>query len=116
MIDWNKLFSNANVDKQVNILNDTLFNIYSNFVRRKVVTINDWDPPWINEEIKCKIKSKKKTFQQYLKNGRKITDFEIADKEAAELSEMIQNWKESYFYDFQWNWMTYKPAPKHNGL
>ena len=41
MIDWNKLFSNANVDKQVNILNDTLFNIYSNFVRRKVVTIND---------------------------------------------------------------------------
>ena len=41
MIDWNKLFSNANVDKQVNILNDTLFNIYSNFVRRKVVTINN---------------------------------------------------------------------------
>ena len=41
MIDWNKLFSNANVDKQVNILNDTLLNIYSNFVRRKVVTIND---------------------------------------------------------------------------
>ena len=98
MIDWNKLFSNANVDKQVNILNDTLFNIYSNFVRRKVVTINDWDPPWINEEIKCKIKSKKKTFQQYLKNGRKITDFEIADKEAAELPEMIQNRKESYSY------------------
>ena len=98
MIDWNKLFSNANVDKQVNILNDTLFNIYSNFVRRKVVTINDWDPPWINEEIKCKIKSKKKTFQQHLKNGRKITDFEIADKEAAVFSEMIQNRKESYSY------------------
>ena len=26
------------------------------------------DPLWINEEIKCKIKSKNKTFQQYLKN------------------------------------------------
>ena len=101
MIDWNKLFSNANVEKQVNILNETLFNIFSNFVRSKVITINDRDPPWINEEIKCKIKSQNKTFQQYLKNGRKITDFEIADKEAAELSEMIQNWKESYFYDFQ---------------
>ena len=88
MIDWNKLFSN---EKQVNILNDTLLwhNIFSNFVRNKVITVDDRDPPWINEEIKCKVKSKNKTFQQYLKNGRKITDFEIADKEAAELSEMI---------------------------
>ena len=33
------------------------------------------------------------------KNGRKITDFEIVDKEAAELSKMIQNRKERYFYD-----------------
>ena len=90
MVDSNKLFSNANVEKQVNILNDTLFNIFSNFVRSKAITINDRDPPWINEEIKCKIKSKNKTFQQYLKNGRKITDLKNVNKEAAELSEMIQ--------------------------
>ena len=72
-------------------MNDTLLwhNIFSNFVRNKVITVDDRDPPWINEEIKCKVKSKNKTFQQYLKNGRKLTDFEIADKEAAELSEMI---------------------------
>ena len=77
MIDWNKLFSNSNVEKHVNILNDTLFKIFSSFVRSNVIKITDRDPPWINEEIKCKIKSKSKTFQQYLKNGRKITDFEI---------------------------------------
>ena len=70
-----------------------MFNIFSNFVRSKFIVVDDRDPPWINEEIKCKIKSTNKTFQQYLKNGRKITDFElwIVDKEAAELSEMIQN-------------------------
>ena len=45
------------------------------------------------------MKSKNKPFQQNLENGRKITDFEIVDKEAAELSEMIQNQKERYFYD-----------------
>ena len=38
------------------------------------------DSLWINEEIKWKIKSKNKTFQQYLKNGWKKTDFEIEDK------------------------------------
>ena len=89
MIDWSKLFSNANIGKQVNILNDTLFNIFPNFVRSKVITINDRCPSWINEEIKCKIKSKNKTFQQFLKNGRKINDFKIVDKEAKELSKMI---------------------------
>ena len=80
MIDWNKSFSNANVEKQVNILNNTLFNIFSNFIRSKVIKVNDRDSLWINEEIKCKIRYKSKTFKQYLKNGRKITDFEIVDK------------------------------------
>ena len=41
MIDWITLFSNTNVEKQVNILNDTLFNIFSNFVKSKAITIND---------------------------------------------------------------------------
>ena len=91
MIDWNKLFSNANVQRLVNILNDELFNIFSNFVRSKVITVDGKNPPWINEEIKYKMKYKNKTFQQFLKIGRIITDFEIVDKEAAELSEMIQN-------------------------
>ena len=57
------------------MLNDTLFNIFLNFVRSKVITVYDRDLPWINEEIKSKIKYKNETFQQYLKNGRKITDF-----------------------------------------
>ena len=43
-------------------------------------------------------KSKNKTFEQYLKNGRKITDFEIADCEAAELSEIKQNRKRKVFF------------------
>ena len=45
MSDRNKLFSNANAKKQVYIPNDTLLDIFSNFVRSKVITINDRDPP-----------------------------------------------------------------------
>ena len=69
MVDWNKLSSN--VKEQINILNDTLFNIFINFVRSKVITVDEKVPPWINEEIKCKIKSKNKTLKQYLQNRRK---------------------------------------------
>ena len=112
MIDRNKLYYNANVEIQVNILNDTLFNIFSNFVRSKVITVDNRDPPWINEEVRCKIKSKSKTFEQYLKNGRKITDFEIADCEAAELSEIIQNRKEKYFFDLSLKLNNPQTSPK----
>ena len=112
MIHWNKLFSNANIEKQVDTLNFTLSNIFSNFVKSKIITINDKDPPWINEEIKCEIKSKNKIFQQYLKNGRKITDFEIVNKKAAELSEMIQNRKERYFYDLSVQLNNLQTSPK----
>ena len=70
-----------------------------NFFRSKVNTVDDKDLAWTDEEIKYKVKSKKKKFQQYLKNARKIIHFEIVDKEASELSEIIQNQKEKYFYD-----------------
>ena len=60
--DWKKMLSYANVEKQVKLFN--------NFVRSKVITVVDKDPPWINKEIKCKIKSKTKTFQLNFKNGR----------------------------------------------
>ena len=57
MIDWNKLFSNANVEEQVNISNDTRFNVFSNFVRSKVITVDDKDSPWINKIIKTQNKT-----------------------------------------------------------
>ena len=34
-IDWNRLFSNANVEKQVNIMNETLFNIFHTLLEVK---------------------------------------------------------------------------------
>ena len=82
MIDWNKFFSNANVEEQVNILNDTLFNISSNFVRSKVITVDVKDPPQINEEIKCKIKSENNSQRQFFKYWEKNNYFEILDKKA----------------------------------
>ena len=34
-VDWNRLFSNANVEKQVNIMNETLFNIFHTLLEVK---------------------------------------------------------------------------------
>ena len=55
LVNWNSLFSHKNVHEQVAIFNQTLMNIFSNYIPNKFITIDDKDPPWINEYIKRKI-------------------------------------------------------------
>ena len=59
LVDWNFLFSHKNVHEQVVIFNQTLMNIFSNYIPNKLITVNDKDPPWMNEYIKKKILDKK---------------------------------------------------------
>ena len=60
-INWKFLFSNRSVHQQVDILNNTLMNVFSNFIPNKLVTFNDKDPPWMTEYLKKKIKWRNKT-------------------------------------------------------
>ena len=46
-------------------------NIFSNFAPKKMVTLDDSNPLWINEFIKNKIKWKHKHIKTYIKNGYK---------------------------------------------
>ena len=41
-------------------------NVFSNYIPNKSITIDDKDPPWMNDEIKNKIK-KRDIFHQQLK-------------------------------------------------
>ena len=59
LVNWNSLFSHKNVHEQVAIFNQTLMNIFSNYVPNKFITIHDKDPPWMNEYIKRKIMDEK---------------------------------------------------------
>ena len=43
---------------QVSIFNETILNIFSNFVAYKIITCHDKDPIWMDEKIKSKVKSK----------------------------------------------------------
>lgn len=51
-----------NVDRQVGIFNDTILNIMSNFILDKVITFDDRETKWMNDDIRIKIKGKKTMF------------------------------------------------------
>ena len=56
MVDWRFMFSNKNFYEQVSIFNNTLMNIFTNYIPNKYIAIDDRDPPWMNETIKNKVK------------------------------------------------------------
>ena len=46
------------------VLNETILNVFRNYVPNKYITVDDKDPVWINKTIKSKIKTKNKPFKQ----------------------------------------------------
>ena len=49
LVNWNFLFSHKNVHEQVVIFSYTLMNIFSSYLPNKLITVDDKDPPWMNE-------------------------------------------------------------------
>ena len=52
------------IDAQVTSFNDTILNVFRDYVPNKYITIDDKDPVWMNATIKAKIKTKNLLFKQ----------------------------------------------------
>ena len=74
--DWEKAFSNVNVHTQVKLFNETLSNIFMNFVPNKLITVDDRDPPRVTEKIKKLLTDKRELYKLHIKNGRKMGVYE----------------------------------------
>ena len=65
-VNWNFVLSHKNVHEQVVIFNQTLMNIFSKYIPNQLITVDDKDPPWMNEYIKRKILDKKMHVARYV--------------------------------------------------
>ena len=95
-VDWEFLFSNKSVNRQVIIFNRTLMNVFSNFFPNKFVTFNDRDPPWMTSNIKDKVKYCNSIYREYLKKGKQQVDYMKLKNTIKELSELISTRKNDY--------------------
>ena len=73
--DWENAFNGKDINSQVKLFNETLLNIFSNFIPNKIKTFRDSDPPYMNDDIKSKIKLKHKWYHRYLRYKRNNEDF-----------------------------------------
>ena len=56
-----KSLPNLNVNKQVSVFNETIINIFENFIPHETITCNDKDPPWMKKQIKTLIAEKNRS-------------------------------------------------------
>ena len=82
---------------QVVAFNETILNIFRNYVPNKYITIEDKDPVWMNETIKSKIKAKNALYKKYIQNGRYESDFVYLENLIIELDELISSTKGLYY-------------------
>ena len=82
------------------VLNETILNVFRNYVPNKYITVDDKDPVWINKTIKSKIKTKNKLFNKYIQNGRFGSDFVLVERSVTELSDLISHTKALYYENF----------------
>ena len=65
--NWDKAFLGKSAKEKPSIFTKTLLNIMSNFIPNEIVTIDDRDPPWINNKIISLIKNKTGYFKNCVK-------------------------------------------------
>ena len=76
--DWDNAFLGKNVNEKASILTKTILNIMSNYIPNEITTIDNRDPPLINNKIKSLIKNKNDYFKNHFKlnNSASIRHFE----------------------------------------
>ena len=88
-VNWERLFDQKDINAQVVALNETILNVFRNYVPNKYITIDDKDPVWMNETIKSKIKAKNALYKKYVQNSRFESDFVYLENLIIELNELI---------------------------
>ena len=74
--NWQRVFSNLNINDRVTFFSKTVLNIVSNFIPHETVICDVRSPPWINTWIKNLINDKKILYKKYLCSGKNTKKFE----------------------------------------
>ena len=96
-VDWDFVFSNKNVHQQAQYLDKVLMNVFTNYIPNKLITIDDKDQPWMNDEIRNKIKERDLLYQQLKKYKLNLTYSDVMNELTLELSSIISQRKDNYY-------------------
>ena len=84
------------MDEKVELLNETLLNIYRNYIPNKKIKCHYRQPRWMTVNIKKFLKERSTLTKIFYKNGQKKTDREKVLEKATECTHEITEAKKNY--------------------
>ena len=95
--NWEKAFSNTNINEKVSLFNKTILNILNNYIPHETIICDDKDPPWFNSRIKSLIENKNKihkNYQRYKSNTQLLSKLNLLQEQ---LHLLINRSKQNYY-------------------
>ena len=99
--NWHNAFKDLSVDDKVKLLNETLLNIFRNYIPNKKIKCDYREPPWMTDKIKTLLKYRNKLTKMFYKNGQKTEDHEKVLQISAECTNEILEAKNTYILNSQ---------------
>ena len=98
MFRWQETFEEVtHPDKQVEVLNEVLLNICSNFIPNELKRIKPKQVPWITPNIKNFLRKKNRAFKSFIKKGQPEDMLAGLQDMIAQGSKLVENAKHKYF-------------------
>ena len=98
MLRWQETFEEAaHPDKQVEILNEVLLNICSDFIPNKLKKIKSNQLPWITPNMKTFLRKKNRAFKSFLNKGQQDDMPAGIQDMIAQGSKFVDDSKHKYF-------------------
>ena len=110
--NWHNAFKDLSVDEKVVLLNETLLNIFRNYLPNKKIKCDYRQPPWMTDKIKTLLREIYKIRKMFYKNGQKTTDREKVLIKSAECTKEILEAKNIYILAMPKKLEDSKTAPK----
>ena len=99
MFDWTGTFRNMHcINDKVDLFNNVLANIFSNFIPHETVKCSYRDPPWMTQEIKKVLRKKNRLYKKYIASGKNNFANELSHLSDL-VSDLIDKTKSKYFSD-----------------
>ena len=111
-LNWHNAFKDLSVDEKVVLLNETLLNIFRNYIPNKKTKCDYRQPPWMTDKIKTLLRDRYKLTKMFYKNGQKTTDREKVLIKSAECTKEILEAKNIYILAMSKKLEDSKTAPK----
>ena len=98
MFPWRDTLSEiACPNLEAKSLNETVLNIFSNFIPNKIITVRSRQAPWITQSIKNCIRKKNRAYKTFIRNGQPEDRLEAITNMIAHGSKLIEDAKDKYF-------------------